>query len=278
MPRRCERAGNLVRLADQQPAGDHALGQLRHAAQSIAHASSSGRSRFAATVGAAHRRSTRRSCRRTTTIDPVHDRVLRRGVHARRDRCRAPSPAPTRAAPRRSPAPPSRTPGRQTAAAGAPRHRASAPGTAAWSRARPSRTPAPDRSPARRPLRTAGSHGGRTAEPAAVEHERAVKRPPPLVPVVGDLGGTDLDQRRPAAAVRSGSAGNSPGAPYTAYSTIPSETSASSTPARRQLEQLGQHELRVLAPDPNRQTDHAPELVAAEGPPELVRTRPRARC
>ena len=186
------------------PLGDHALGSFLACAIRRAHTRNSaaeqirghgpgGGYRVDAQIVAAH-----------VDLDAVDASRWPVAPPRSRGRCRAPAPAPTRAARRRSPAPRSRNPGRRSPPPAAAPARASAPGTAGWWRGRRSQTPAPGRSRGRSPSSPGGSHGGRT-----------VSRPPSTsgswncrqrsVPVVGDLGRGDLDQR-PACGRASGRA------------------------------------------------------------------------
>ena len=230
----------------------------RAAASRDAHASSSGRQQVRR-----HRRAPSRPDRRagraarTSIAHAVDARVVDRRLDARRvvvERRRTGS-QPSRAAAIAStpdPQPRSRNVDRPSRQA-----RASARGTAAWSRARRSRTPAPDRSrsrPAPRPAAptAAAPPAGRRARAACGTRATARSQSSAISDVLTSTSAS------PAAAVRSGSAGNSPGAPYTAYSTTSVADGHLLHPARRQLEQLREHDLSLLAPDANRQPEHGP--------------------
>ena len=209
-PRRRERLGDPVGLADQQAAGDHRAARRSAtppAAPSRAAAARAGwRSRPAAGTALG-----RRSKRAHLELDAVGGGVVAGRLRRPPGRCRAPAPARSRAGRR----------DRQHARAAAevderPRGgsaaRAAAPGTAAWSRGRRSRTPGPGRSRGRsagrrrlprrahgQPVRRAPAAGGTRRQRSAQSSATSV--------------GDDLDQRAAGGGLRSGSAGSSPGAP-----------------------------------------------------------------
>ena len=104
-------------------------------------------------------------------------------------------------------------------------------------------------------------------EPAAADRDRLVEVAPAVGPVVGDLGRADLDQarrRRPPRA--SGSSGSSPGRPVDRV-LDPLAAALLLDPARRQLEQLGEHALGVLGAAADGEPDHplVERLVQALG-------------
>ena len=85
---------------------------------------------------------------------------------------------------------------------------------------------------------------------------------PALVPVVGHLGGDDLDQRVAGGRAQVGQVGQLAGR---AVDGVLDDVAVLALlhPARRELEQLGEDELGVLAPHPDPEADHpAPEQVA----------------
>ena len=175
------------------------------------HASKSGRSRFAATIRRAHHRVAAQVVpAHLRSATPLTPRVVHRRLDARRvvvERHHRIPPEP-RGRDREHPRPAAEV--EEPAARRQLEHQLEAQARGRM-RAGPECLPridhdlnwSPDRRLPRRPHRQ-----------PAIEHERLVELAPPLRPVVGDLGSADLDERlRRQAAVRSGSAGNSPGAP-----------------------------------------------------------------
>ena len=209
-------------------------------------------------VGRHHGRATtgslRRSCRRHLDRHAVDARVVDRRLDARRvvveRHHRIPAEPGRRDREHARPAAEVEKPAARRPA------RASARGTAAWSRGRRSRTPAPGRSRSRPPPQPPPpTAGGR--EPASSTSGRWNDRHR------SSQSSATSDVRTstsapPPAAVRSGSAGSSPGAPYTAYSTTARADRHLLDPAGRQLEQLGEHDLGLLASDADREPEHEP--------------------
>ena len=93
----------------------------------------------------------------------------------------------------------------------------------------------------------------------AVEHQRPVELPPPLRPVVGDLRCAQLDERRACRRPQVGKLRQlARGAEHRVLDDLVAELDLLH-PARRQLEQLGEHELGVRSPDPDGEPDHPPK-------------------
>ena len=113
----------------------------------------------------------------------------------------------------------------------------------------------------------AGSHGGRTVSRPA-EHERAVERAPALGPVVGDLGGRERDQRAPGRRLEGGQLRQLAGRAVDGVLDHVVTDLGLLHPAGRQLEQLGEHDLGVLARDPDGEAEH--DGSAAEGAAQLA--------
>ena len=179
--------------------------------------SSSGRTRFAATVGAHGPSACRRSIRETWIAGDAVARCVRlRRLHGRRLPVARPAPATSRAVRRRSPARRSHSPSLRRARRPA-RVLAAAPGTAAWCGGRP--VPKACAGSITRSIpspASGGSHGGRTRNRRRrqLTSTGRVERPstaPPSRP--GPPRSRRRPARRPRPRARSGSAGSSPGAP-----------------------------------------------------------------
>ena len=104
-------------------------------------------------------------------------------------------------------------------------------------------------------------------EPVA-EHQRAVELAPALGPVVGDLRGRHLDQRAAGRRAQVGQRGSSPGGAVDRVLDDASPSVDLLDAARRELEQLGEHELGVCRAARG-WPGGSPRRLAAEGAPEL---------
>ena len=161
--------------------------------------SSSGRRRFATTVGAAGAGPSRsRSKRRDLDLDAVGRGVLARRRDATRRSWSTPSDRrPAELAPRRSPARPSRSRGRASGAAGLELEQQleAQPRRVVRAGAERLRRDRSTMSSDRRG-RGGGAHGGRTCSAPADRRPAGGSSRQRVGPVVGDLGRRDLDERR----------------------------------------------------------------------------------
>src|SRR5439155_26567433 len=89
------------------------------------------------------------------------------------------------------------------------------------------------------------------------DYPRAVKAPPALLPVVGDLGRRDLYQRVARGRPQLRQAGQLSRRAVDGVLDMLTGVGLLNA-AGGQLEQLGEHQLRLVAPDAHSQTDHAP--------------------
>src|SRR5438132_8703329 len=85
---------------------------------------------------------------------------------------------------------------------------------------------------------------------------------PALVPVIGRLAGRDLDERGPHRRTELRQARQLPGSAVDGVLDMIAPAHLL-YPRGRELEQLGEHELRLLAPDPHGQADHGAWLPSA---------------
>ena len=107
----------------------------------------------------------------------------------------------------------------------------------------------------------------------AVEHQRPVELPPPVRPIVRDLRGAELDQRPPCRRPQVRQRGELPRrAEHGVLDHVLAEVDLLD-PTRRELEQLGEHELGVLAPNADGEADHPPNarLILPNTPSSLRR-------
>ena len=239
-----------------------------------AHVSSSGRSRLAATTGAHTTGSLRRSWRPHLDRHAVDPRVVDRRLDARRVVVERHHRIPSE--PRRRDREHARSAAEVDETSRPPPARASARGTAASSRGSRSRTPAPGRSrsqpePQSPPPTAAGQRADRRAR--AADETTATAGPSRRRPRTSGPRPAPRRRRR-----------SDPAAPATRPARRrprtrprPQLTSTSSTPARRDRQQLGEHDLGPLAVHANRETDHRDPRPTRRTRASASRTAPR-RC
>ncbi len=117
--------------------------------------------------------------------------------------------------------------------------------------------------------------GGRprraNAQPVA-EHKRLVELAPALGPVVGDLARRDLDERLARGGLEVGQRRQLAGRAVDRVLDDPVTDVDLLDAAGRQLEQLGEHQLGVLARDPDRESDQPPKArLSLPNTPSSVR-------
>src|SRR5205807_2255239 len=111
----------------------------------------------------------------------------------------------------------------------------------------------------------------RAHEQPVVDQHRPVERAPALGPVVADLAGAHVDERGAGRRAQVGELGQLAGR---AVDGVLDEAGVGQVDLldarRRQLEQVGQRDLRVLAPHAYRQADHRSTKLPAMWPPEAL--------
>ena len=110
---------------------------------------------------------------------------------------------------------------------------------------------------------------GRADPEPVLEHQRVVELPPATVPVLRESPRRDVDQRPARRGLQVGERGKLAGGAVHGVLDRAVAGLGLLDSSRRQLQQLGQHQLRVLGVDADGEAQEAQRPLPAEGAPEL---------